>query len=666
MGSVIKGLDMDYEELRLVFEERLGEPRFRVDQVGAWVYRRRIFDVSQMTDLSIPLRERLALEIDFTPPRLSRDVTSERDGTKKFLWRLDDGETVESVLLVHDNRQTACLSTQVGCPLSCTFCATGQGGFVRDLSAGEIVGQLLAMEAHLGRDIANVVFMGMGEPLLNVDALLKAIAILNHTKLRAMSIRRFTVSTAGIVPAIRRLAQEAPGVGLSVSLHAPTDGLRSRLMPVDKRYPLGALMAALSDYQERTGNRISFEYLLMADVNDSLSHARDLAALLSGMKAYVNLIPFNAVEGADFKRSSRARVQGFKEELQSLGVEVETRAEKGSDIDAACGQLRRREAGETYQGRPASDRPRSDGPRRDDRPRSDGPRRDDRPRSDAPRRDDRPRSDGPRRDDRPRSDAPRRDDRPRSDAPRRDDRPRYDGPRRDDRPRYDGPRRDDRPRYDGPRRDDRPRSDAPRRDDRPRYDGPRRDDRPRSDAPRRDDRPRSDAPRRDDRPRSDAPRRDDRPRSDAPRRDDRPRSDGPRRDDRPRSDAPRRDDRPRYDGPRRDDRPRSDAPRRDDRPRYDGPRRDDRPRSDGPRRDDRPRYDGPRRDDRPRSDAPRRDDRPRSDAPRRDDRPRSDAPRRDDRPRSDGSRPERAFAFSRFADKKGRGRPRGGSKPPVK
>ena len=415
MESVIKGLDLDYEELRILFEERLGEPRFRADQVGAWVYRKRIFDVSQMTDLSIPLREKLALELDFTPPHLSRDVSSERDGTKKFLWRLDDGETVESVLLVHDNRQTACLSTQIGCPLNCAFCATGQGGFVRDLSAGEIVGQLLAMEAHLGRDIANVVFMGMGEPLLNVDALLKAISILNHKKLRAMGIRRFTVSTAGIVPGIRRLAEEAPGVGLSVSLHAPTDGLRSRLMPVDKRYPLGALMAALSDYQERTSNRVTFEYLLMADVNDDLSHARDLAALLSGMKAYVNLIPFNAVEGTDFKRSSRARVQSFKDELQSLGIEVETRSEKGSDIDAACGQLRRREAGAAYQGRPASERP-----RRDDRPRTDGPRRDDRPRTDGPRRDDRPRTDGPRRDDRPRSDGSRRDDRPRSGGARSD------------------------------------------------------------------------------------------------------------------------------------------------------------------------------------------------------------------------------------------------------
>ncbi|MDD3516470.1 MAG: 23S rRNA (adenine(2503)-C(2))-methyltransferase RlmN, partial [Synergistaceae bacterium] len=384
MEDIIKGLDLSYEELRALLEERYEEPRFRADQIGTWVYRKRVFDISQMTDLSLDLRERLVPELDFRPPYLARDVASERDGTKKFLWRLEDGETVESVLLVHDNRRTACLSTQVGCPLACAFCATGQGGFVRDLKAGEIVGQLLAMEAQLGQDIANVVFMGMGEPLLNADALLKAIAILNHPKLRAMGIRRFTVSTVGIVPAIRRLAEEAPGVGLSVSLHAPNDSLRSRLMPVDRRYPLGALMAALHDYQERTGNRISFEYLLMADVNDGLSYARELAALLSGFKAYVNLIPFNAVEGTDFRRSSRARIQRFREELQSLGVEVEERTEKWGDIDAACGQLRRRDSGEAYPERPAGG-----GPRREERPRTDRPFREERPRDDRPRREDR-------------------------------------------------------------------------------------------------------------------------------------------------------------------------------------------------------------------------------------------------------------------------------------
>jgi 23S rRNA (adenine2503-C2)-methyltransferase len=386
----------------------------------------------------------LAPEVDCRPPYLAKDVTSERDGTKKYLWRLDDGETVESVLLVHDNRKTACLSTQVGCPLACAFCATGQGGYVRDLSAGEIVGQFLAMEAQLGQDIANIVFMGMGEPLLNVEALLKAIAILNHPKLRGMGIRRFTVSTAGIVPAIRRLAQEAPGVGLSISLHAPNDGLRSRLMPVDRRYPLGALMAALHDYQERTGNRVSFEYLLLAGVNDEPAHARDLAALLSGLKAYVNLIPFNAVEGTDFRRSSRARIETFRQELQALGVEVEARSEKGGDIDAACGQLRRREAS----GGSPSASPREGG--RDARPRREGGPREG-GRDARPRREGGPREGG-------RDARPRREGGPREGG--RDARPRREGgrdakPRREGGPREGG--RDDRPRREGaPRKEGKP------------------------------------------------------------------------------------------------------------------------------------------------------------------------------------------------------------------
>ncbi|MBL3592789.1 MAG: 23S rRNA (adenine(2503)-C(2))-methyltransferase RlmN [Synergistaceae bacterium] len=523
MEGVIRILDLSYEELRSLFEERYGEPAFRADQVGAWIYRKRLFDVNVMTDLSLALRERLAPEVDCRPPYLAKDVTSERDGTKKYLWRLDDGETVESVLLVHDNRKTACLSTQVGCPLACAFCATGQGGYVRDLSAGEIVGQFLAMEAQLGQDIANIVFMGMGEPLLNVEALLKAIAILNHPKFRGMGIRRFTVSTAGIVPAIRRLAQEAPGVGLSISLHAPNDGLRSRLMPVDRRYPLGALMAALHDYQERTGNRVSFEYLLLAGVNDEPAHARDLAALISGLKAYVNLIPFNAVEGTDFRRSSRARIETFRQELQALGVEVEARSEKGGDIDAACGQLRRREASG---GSPSAlreggrdGRPRREGgPReggRDDRSRREGGSREG-GRDDRPRREGGPREGG--RDDRPRREGGSReggrDDRPRREGGSReggrDDRPRREGgPReggRDGRPRREGGSReggrDDRPRREGgPReggRDDRPRREGgPReggRDDRPRREGgPReggRDDRPRREgAPRKEGKP---------------------------------------------------------------------------------------------------------------------------------------------------------------------------------
>ncbi|HCL79601.1 MAG TPA: 23S rRNA (adenine(2503)-C(2))-methyltransferase RlmN, partial [Synergistaceae bacterium] len=276
------------------------------------------------------------------PPVLVREETS-RDGTKKFLWQLQDGERIETVLLSHGSHATACLSSQVGCPLSCSFCATGASGFVRNLSAGEIVGQLLAMERRMGANIENVVYMGMGEPFLNIDALFKSIFILNAPKMRNMGARHITVSTSGVVPGILALADLSIPVRLSVSLHAPNERLRTKLMPVNRQYSLSALMKALKTYQDKTGERITLEYIMIQKENDHPELAYELAALLSGLGVYVNLIPYNPVDGR-YERSEPERVRAFADVLTRLGIENEIRREKGTDINAACGQLRLRTA----------------------------------------------------------------------------------------------------------------------------------------------------------------------------------------------------------------------------------------------------------------------------------------------------------------------------------
>ncbi len=339
MSEMTYGLDFSYDQWRS-FTEELGEPPYRADQLCQWIYQKKIFDVNRMTNLSKPLREGLVDKLYVQPP-FSAKVQTSQDKTVKFLWRFLDGNEVESVLMDHGNHHTACLSTQVGCPLRCDFCATGRQGFVRNLTAGEIVAHFLAMESWLGQDIKNVVFMGMGEPLLNWDNLKKAIEILNHPKMRGMGIRRMTISTAGVAPGILALAESGLDVGLSVSLHAPNDDIRSRLMPVNDRYPLGQVIDALKVYQKKTGSRVTVEYVMLKKVNDETEHAYELAALLSDLDVYVNLIPYNPVIER-YSRPSASRVAPFAAILRNLGIEVDVRKEKGADIDAACGQLRGR------------------------------------------------------------------------------------------------------------------------------------------------------------------------------------------------------------------------------------------------------------------------------------------------------------------------------------
>lgn len=343
MSEPVYALELSCEEWIDTCAKRWNLPRYRADQICGWIYDKKVFNVNEMTNLSKELREKLVYDLLILPPIPVREETSS-DGTKKFLWQLYDGERIESVLLSHGNHTTACLSSQVGCPLGCSFCATGQSGFRRDLTAGEIAGQLLAMEKRLGENITNIVFMGMGEPFLNTAAVFKAITNLNSPKMRNMGARHITISTSGIVPGILDLAAFPIPVRLSVSLHGTNDALRSKLMPVNRKYPLGSLVNALRTYQEKTGERITLEYVMIQKVNDEPELAYEMAALLSGLGVYVNLIPYNPVEGT-FARSTPERIKAFSAVLTRLGIENEIRKEKGTDIDAACGQLRRRDSG---------------------------------------------------------------------------------------------------------------------------------------------------------------------------------------------------------------------------------------------------------------------------------------------------------------------------------
>ncbi len=343
-------LSLSHEDWKNLLEQ-WGEPKFRADQICQWIYGRKVFDYNEMSNLSKNLRSKLSESVLMTLPVLIKTLSS--GSTIKYLWQLSDGERIESVLLNHGGHRTACISTQVGCPLGCAFCATGGMGFHRNLTAGEILGQFLSMEklasggesalnSQRGEstlNLNNIVFMGMGEPFLNEENLFKSIRALNNPKMRNLGARHITISTSGIVPGIEDLADFEVPLRLSVSLHAPNDTLRSKLMPVNKKYPLQRLVDALRFYRKRTGERITIEYILISGVNDDPRHAYELAALLSGLEPYINLIPYNPVSGSKFKRSSDSAIKAFCAALTELHIEFEVRRERGADIAAACGQL---------------------------------------------------------------------------------------------------------------------------------------------------------------------------------------------------------------------------------------------------------------------------------------------------------------------------------------
>lgn len=324
---------------------RAGFPAYRADQVLTWIYGRGVDDVTKMTDLPAALREKLAAEWEtraLTLQRLQRSV----DGTRKLALATEDGSTIEAVMIPEERRNTLCVSTQVGCPLACSFCATGALGFTRNLRVSEIVEQVLIARSALEAEetLTNVVFMGMGEPLLNLAAVAETIRILTDQKTLAMAPRRITVSTSGIVPQIRPLLEVAP-VNLAISLHATTDAVRDVLVPLNRRFPLDVLIGALRS-EPLIGRRrpVFFEYTLMRGVNDSIEDARRLPKLLQGIPAKLNVIPMNPHVDAREQPPSREVCDAFTAELHRAGMRVTLRRNRGADIDAACGQLAAREA----------------------------------------------------------------------------------------------------------------------------------------------------------------------------------------------------------------------------------------------------------------------------------------------------------------------------------
>jgi 23S rRNA (adenine2503-C2)-methyltransferase len=339
-------LDLTHGQLRELLVS-WGEPPYRADQVWDWLYRYLATDFEDMTNLPKELRERLAEVTLLQTMKPVGEKVSADGATRKVLFALRDDQTIESVLMHYERRHTACISTQVGCPFGCVFCATGQSGFVRNLTPGEIVGQVLYFARQLrdqgrrtNRPITNVVFMGMGEPLANYEATWQAIQTLTHDEGFNLGARRITISTVGLVSGIRRLAEEGTQIGLAISLHAPTDELRDKLVPINRRYPLTQLMAACRHYVERTGRRISFEYALMNGINDSPEQARQLVHLVDGLFCHVNLIPLNPVLESPYQPSPQGRVLAFQAELNRLRVPNTLRVERGVDIQAGCGQLR--------------------------------------------------------------------------------------------------------------------------------------------------------------------------------------------------------------------------------------------------------------------------------------------------------------------------------------
>lgn len=335
-------LELDREGMKTFLAE-LGEKAFRASQIFQWIHQHGVDDFDAMTNISKTLRQRLAEIAEIRGPEVVFDQHSE-DGTRKWLLRLDGGNCVEAVFIPEDRRGTLCISSQVGCALDCSFCSTAQQGFNRNLTVAEIIGQVWVANHALGCDpkgeriITNVVLMGMGEPLLNFDNVVRAMNVMMDDFAYGLSKRRVTLSTSGVIPALERLA-EISDVSLAVSLHAPTDELRNELVPLNRKYPIAPLLAACRHYVAGDRRKVTFEYVMLDGVNDSPEHARQLVKLLRRVPAKVNLIPFNPFPGTKYRRSSQAVIDRFRDILIAGGLTTITRRTRGDDIDAACGQL---------------------------------------------------------------------------------------------------------------------------------------------------------------------------------------------------------------------------------------------------------------------------------------------------------------------------------------
>lgn len=357
-------LDLSRNKLISALQE-MGEKRFRTDQLWRSLYNEGVESFDQMSTLSKSFRQSLGKKYSITPFTELLSLTSEDGSTSKSLFRLHDGELIETVLMRYEsdghrrNRKTACISTQAGCALGCTFCATGQQGFRRNLSVGEIVAQVIAMqrtartedEAEIAvgkrtkgelQGVTNVVFMGMGEPLANYNNTLAAVRVLNDGQGVNIGARHITVSTVGLVPEILKLADEELQINLAISLHAPDNATRSQTMPVNKKYPVEQLIRACHQYADKTNRRIFFEYVLLKDQNDSIEQAQKLGRLLNGLHCHVNLIPVNPTREGPFERTDQTSAKIFQGGLKQYGIPSTIRMEKGIDINAGCGQLRDR------------------------------------------------------------------------------------------------------------------------------------------------------------------------------------------------------------------------------------------------------------------------------------------------------------------------------------
>lgn len=343
MTDKVNLLDFDQPKLTAFFAE-LGEKSFRAKQLMRWMHHFGVNDFGQMTDVAKSLREKLAQVAEIRPPQVRVEQISE-DGTRKWLIDVGGGNGVETVFIPEDDRGTLCVSSQVGCALECTFCSTGRQGFNRNLTVSEIIGQLWLANKALGRDpkgdriISNVVMMGMGEPLANFDNVVTALHIMLDDHAYGLSRRRVTVSTSGLVPAMDRLREACP-VALAVSLHAPNDALRDEIVPINRKYPLAELMAACRRYLEKAPRDfVTFEYVMLDGVNDTVEHARQLVALVRDVPCKFNLIPFNPFPNSGYRTSRPEHVRRFRDILMQAGYVVTTRKTRGDDIDAACGQL---------------------------------------------------------------------------------------------------------------------------------------------------------------------------------------------------------------------------------------------------------------------------------------------------------------------------------------
>ena len=335
----IKNYTLD--ELKEEFKN-LEEKSYRAEQVYEWIYKKKVNSFDDMTNLSIDLREKLKNNFSFGTFNIVKKLESV-DGTKKYLFDINDGSgsLIESVLMQYHHGYTICVSSQIGCRMGCKFCASTGIKFERSLEAGEIVEQLLSIEKDTGITISNIVFMGIGEPLDNYENVMRAIKILNHPKSLNIGARHISISTSGLVPEIYKMADEKMQCTLSISLHASNNETRSSMMPINKKYPIEELMKACKYYIEKTNKRISFEYALAKDNNDNLKDAKDLVKLLKGMLAHVNLIPINKIDNGEYTKSTNENIIKFRDYLNDNGITATIRRELGSDIDAACGQLRK-------------------------------------------------------------------------------------------------------------------------------------------------------------------------------------------------------------------------------------------------------------------------------------------------------------------------------------